>query len=70
MEIVFSIQVLVDVFEDVIVWNFLAYQGWCIDIVDEDYFFVVEFNKVGIVIKVDMVFVGNYVWLDDNMDGI
>lgn len=70
MEIVFSIQVLVDVFEDVIVWNFLVYQGWCIDIVDEDYFFVVEFNKVGIVIKVDMVFVGNYVWLDDNMDGI
>ncbi|WP_282784258.1 DUF11 domain-containing protein, partial [Phaeodactylibacter xiamenensis] len=69
-EIVFSTQAPVDAPEDAIAWNSLAYQGRRTDTADEDYFLVAEPNKVGIAIKADTVSVGNYVWSDDNMDGI
>ncbi|MCR9102737.1 MAG: GEVED domain-containing protein, partial [bacterium] len=69
-EIIFSTQAPVDAPEDAIAWNSLAYQGRRTDTPGEEYFLAAEPNKVGIAIKADTVSVGNYVWSDDNMDGI
>jgi protocatechuate 3,4-dioxygenase beta subunit len=56
---------------DIIAWNSFAYQGRRMD--NGQRFIVAEPNKVGIVVKPfdpGTVAVGNYVWVDQNMDGI
>jgi len=69
-EISFSMQAPVEAPVNTIAWNSLAYQGRRTDTPSQEYFFVAEPNKVGITIKSDTVSVGNYVWSDDNGDGV
>jgi uncharacterized repeat protein (TIGR01451 family) len=56
---------------DLVAWNSFAYQGRSVE--TDELFIVAEPNKVGIVVK-DLdpatVSVGNYVWVDQNMNGI
>ncbi|MEQ8706124.1 MAG: SdrD B-like domain-containing protein, partial [Phaeodactylibacter sp.] len=70
VEIEFRTQSPVEAPVDAIAWNSLAYQGRRTDTPGEEFFLIAEPNKVGIVIKPDTVSVGNYVWSDDNGDGL
>jgi uncharacterized repeat protein (TIGR01451 family) len=53
-----------------VAWNSFAYQGRRTDTPGMEYFFVNEPNKVGIFTKPRGISVGNYVWMDENEDGI
>jgi uncharacterized repeat protein (TIGR01451 family) len=55
---------------DLIAWNSFAYQVTRAD--DNNTFLVAEPNKVGLAVKDDptLASIGNYVWIDDNLDGI
>jgi len=69
-EIGFRMQAPIEAPVNAIAWNSLAYQGRRTDTPGQEFFFVAEPNKVGITIKPDTVAVGNYVWSDDNGDGL
>ncbi|NBC10054.1 MAG: DUF11 domain-containing protein, partial [Bacteroidetes bacterium] len=70
VEIVWSMLAPPNIATELIAWNSFAYQGRRTDTPGMEYFFTVEPNKVGIYTKPRGVAVGNYVWMDENENGI
>ncbi|KAA3639246.1 MAG: DUF11 domain-containing protein, partial [Bacteroidetes bacterium] len=69
-ELIFKMLAPFSVPVGLVAWNSFAYQGRRTDTPGMEYFFVAEPNKVGIHIKPSPITVGNYVWVDENLDGI